>query len=260
MVKPQFAAFYCVHNDDRWLEYSIRSIYPAMDAIYFLVAEEPWRGLLEDNYKTLRCIETFPDPDGKLHLVRGSWKGEVEQRNHALAELTVAGFDYAFIIDADEIYETQQLRGALEHVSQQPEVGCWHCCFVHYWKSPFYRIDPIDAHNPPVLLKLGTGGFVEFRNCLATSHKLIPPSILFCHHMSYARSDQEILRKISTFSHSHQIDPEWFEKKWKRWDIDNSVTDLCPYNPGAFHHTAYVEHSVLPEVLRNADPRDLIPR
>ena len=68
--------------------------------------------------------------------------------------------------------------------------------------------------------------------------------------MSYARTDEQIRRKISSFSHSHQVRIGWFENTWKAWDNDHSITDLCPYNPGVFHRAVPVPPEVLPQVLR----------
>jgi len=249
-MSASIAAVYCTYDDAEWLPHSLASIYPAVDAIYILISDRPWNGPHLAPDETLQCVEAFPDPSKKIRLVRGHWSGEVEQRNAGLELLARDGFTYCFIIDSDEIYDTDALIQMFRYALSKPEVGCWHCWFIVYWKSPRYRIDPPENHHPPVLLKLGAGAFAEYRNCLAHSHELIPPQIGFCHHMSYARSDEQILKKIRSFSHSHQIDPLWFEKKWKGWDQDHAVTDLCPYNPGVFQRTAEVPLEALPRVLR----------
>ncbi len=248
-MSASFAACYCTYDDAEWLGYSLASIYPAVNAIYLLVAARPWNGPFTSPDETLLVIRNFPDPDGKIRLLRGEWTSEVEQRNAALVLAAGDTHDYCFIIDSDEIYDTPALARMLEYVRARPEIGCWHCWFIVYWKTPQFRIDPPEQHHPPVFLKLHAGAFVEYRNCIADSHELIPAEVGFCHHMSYARTDEQIQRKIQSFSHSHQIDPEWFEKKWKTWDSDHSVGDLCPYNPGVFEGTAEVPESALPKVL-----------
>ena len=116
MRAPSIAAFYCVYDDDEWLPYSVTSIYDAVDKIYFLVNDRPWNGPATGNERTLSCIRSQSDSDAKIQVVRGDWATEVEQRNFAMALITNDGFDYGFIIDADEIYETGALtncaRGA----------------------------------------------------------------------------------------------------------------------------------------------------
>ena len=244
------AAFYCVYDDDEWLRYSLQSVYPAVAAIYFFVSCRPWRGPLTDNRGTLECIRSFPDPESKIKLIQGEWEDEVVQRNDAIALMAKDGFEYGFIVDADEIDDTESLKNMINFALQSPEVGCWHCWFVVFWKSHRFRIDPPENHHPPVLLKLGTGDFKEYRNCKSHSHRLIPAEVGVCFHMSYARTDEQILKKISSFSHSHQVRAGWFENTWKAWDNDHSITDLCPYNPGVFHRAVEVPSEVLPPVLR----------
>ena len=247
---PTFAACYCTYDDAEWLGYSIGSIYPVVDAIYVLVSSRPWNGPPTSPEETLRLVKNFPDPAAKIKLVRGDWASEVEQRNFGLALLGRDGHDYCFIIDADEIYDTQALARMRDFAQEHPQIDCWHSWFIVYWKTPRYRIDPPEKHHPPVFLRIGTGAFLEYRNCVAGSHELIPAELGFCHHMSYARSDEQILRKIRSFSHSHQVDPQWFENKWKAWDNDRSISDLCPYNPGVFERTTEVPEAALPQVLR----------
>ena len=248
---PSIAAVYCTYDDAEWLTPSLQSIYCAVDAIYVLVSSRPWNGPYFSPDETLNCIAAFSDPEKKIRLVRGEWASEVEQRNAGLEMLARGEFDYCFIIDSDEIYDTDALGRMFQLAKSRPDVGCWHCWFIVYWKSSQYRIDPPELHHPPILLKIGAGAFAEYRNCLANSHELIPPEIGYCHHMSYARTDEQIQKKIRSFSHSHQIDPQWFEKKWKGWDADKTVTDLCPYNPGVFQRTAEVPAEALPKVLRD---------
>ncbi|MCB0324264.1 MAG: hypothetical protein KDD69_11860, partial [Bdellovibrionales bacterium] len=61
MSTPSFAAFYCLFDDDEWLTLSIRSIYSAVDAIYFFVSDIPWNGPQTDNTRTIETIRSFPD-------------------------------------------------------------------------------------------------------------------------------------------------------------------------------------------------------
>ncbi|MCC6931945.1 MAG: hypothetical protein IT292_01640 [Deltaproteobacteria bacterium] len=250
MSLRSIAATYCVYDDEEWLPYSYQAIYPEVQAIYFFVDSRPWFGEVTDNYSMLQCIEDLPDPQNKKILVRGNWGSEVVQRNAALDRLSVDGFAYNFIIDADEIYDTLMLGKMFEYAYAHGDIECWHTCFVNYWKSPRYRIDPMEKHNPPILLKVGTGRFLEYRNCRSGKHELFPPTIGYCHHFSYARTDIQIIRKLNTFSHAQQIGETWYENVWKKWDEDHSIRDLCPYNPGAFDHAVEVPEEVWPQIVK----------
>ncbi len=96
--RPTFAAVYIVYDDITWLETSLESIYAECDAVYFLVSDRPWYGEPTDNRRTIDCIKNFPDAEGKIHIVHGSWKIEVDKRNEGLDILRKAGYTYCFII------------------------------------------------------------------------------------------------------------------------------------------------------------------
>lgn len=235
---------------NEWLPCSVASVYPVLDAIYFFVSDSPWNGPKTGNEKTLRSIAALPDPDKKIVVCRGNWTDQVEQRNTAAAQLIVDGFDYTIVIDADEVYDTEQFLRMWQHVFANPHVGCWHINWVVFWKSHRYRIDPPEPYQPPIILKLGCGGFVEYRNFICDVHELVPPTIAACFHMSWARTDEQIWRKIHACSFSPLVREGWFEKKWKAWDGDKSMTDLHPYIPDAYGCAVEVPFELLPSVLK----------
>lgn len=244
------AACYCVYDDYEWLKPSLTSIYDAVDAIYVLVSDAPWNGPFTETQQTIEVINTFPDPQKKIRLKRGSWRSEVEQRNAALALVEFEKIDYALIIDADEVYDTNSLKRMIAHAAAHPDVGCWHSLFVVYWKSPSFRIDPPEPHHPPILLRMGSGAFVEYRNCICDKHALIPPEIGFCHHLSYARTNEQMERKLKAFSHASQVRPGWYEEKWLAWDRDHSISDLNPCIPDYYQRAVPVAPEALLEVLK----------
>ncbi len=247
---PKIAAMYCVYDDDEWLPCSVESIYSQMDAIYFFVSDSPWNGPRTGNEKTLEAIARLEDPEKKIRIERGDWTDQVKQRNFATAVMMSDGYDYTLLIDADEIYCERQLKAAIDLAYSRPEVDCWHTYTVLFWKSPRYRIDPPDPFQPPVLLRLGTGGFVEYRNPHCKTHELIPPEVCVYFHMSYARSDEQILRKIHACSFAPLVKEGWYEKKWKAWDNNKDLEDLNPYIPESYKRAVPVPIEVLPEVLQ----------
>jgi hypothetical protein len=244
-----------VYHDDLWLKYSVASIYDAVGAIFFFVGAQPWFGDNEDNSSTLEAIAGLPDPQRKISLIRDNWPDEASQRNFSAAYAQVAGFDYGFIVDADEIYDTRCLQEMMRYAESRPDVECWHMKWLTYWKSLRYIIDPPESYLPPVFIKLGTCGFVEARNPAAASHEIIPPEIGICHHMSYARSDELIRRKISSFSHARQILPTWYETVWKAWDANTALTNLHPVHPEQYRRAEEQPRGALPPVLQELAAR-----
>lgn len=249
LVRPSIAAVCCVYDDTDWLVPTVRSVYAAVDAYLFFVNQRPWAGNPTDNSSTIRALEELPDPDKKIRIIRQDWANEVDQRNFSVAYSQHLGFNYSMVVDADEVYHTDQLPRILHLVAQNPQIDCWHMRWFTYWKSPEYRIDPVEPYDPPVFIKHGTGGYVETRNFLANSHELVPPELGMCHHLSYARTDAQVHRKLAMFSHSHQIIPGWFETVWKAWDKNPMLENLHPVKPEYYKRAIRQDPALLPKAI-----------
>ncbi|MCX8052609.1 MAG: glycosyltransferase, partial [Armatimonadetes bacterium] len=256
---PKFAAVYCVYDDDAWLADSVESIYDACDAVYVLISSRPWHGEPTDNSMLIETVHRLNDPHRKIRLVQGTWQTEAEQRNAGLEILRNDGFDYCLVIDADEVYDTTDLKRMMRLVAKYRDVDCWHVEMDTYWKSWRYRIAPREPLKPPVFLKVDRR-FTENRNVEDCKRGLIPPDVGICHHLSYARTDDQLLRKISTFSHANEVRDGWYENVWKRWDIDPSLRNLHPTHPTAYQRAIPQPYWALPPVLRRRHNSELAHR
>lgn len=250
-------ALYCVQADYRWLKYSIESIYSVVDKILFLISDTSWNGdkVKVDNSKTLEVIENFPDPENKIIVRRGTWEPEIAQRNFGLDLLTSHNLDYALIIDADEVYETNQLKNAISYATSMPNIPIWKCYWFTYWKE-FYRIEPMEQYTPEILVKLiPENRFTNIRDVVCAGNRfsfmIFPKTLLTLHHFSYSRTDEELLNKIATSSHKNQFLPEWFQNVWKAWDENKDMENLHPCWPSAYHKAVKVETNELPTCMRN---------
>ncbi len=233
------------------------SVYDNIAAFFFLVGDRPWNGEPVNNGSTLALIRNFPDPSGKIRLIHGNWANETDQRNTGLELIGQAGFPYCFIVDADELYDSPILARMQQLVVSRPDIGCWYMNWLTYWKSHLYRIDPPEQYTPTVFVRLAGSRFRENRHVDAPTHARIPPQIGICHHMSYARSNAEILRKISTFSHAHEIRPDWYQNVWLRWDADHTLQNIHPCYPEAYRCAVPQPEQLQPQVFKLLPPPDL---
>jgi GT2 family glycosyltransferase/predicted SAM-dependent methyltransferase/predicted O-methyltransferase YrrM len=247
-----FSAVYCVYDDDVWLTKSLSSVYCCCDRIIFLIGDRPWHGNRSDNNSTLRCIQNFPDPHRKIQIIYGTWENEADQRNAGLQLVKKEGHDYCFIIDADEIYDSAQLKNMMIFATTHPEIECWHMTWDTYWKTPSFKIEPREPFKPVVFVKSDGARFTENRDVSGNSHGFVPPEIGFCHHLSYARSDEQVRKKIATFSHAQEIHTDWFQSVWKAWDADHLLLNLHPTHPPAYRQAVYQPIIALPPVLRSS--------
>src|SRR5205807_4266360 len=68
---------------------------------------------------------------------------------------------------------------------------------------------------------------------------VLPPTFGVLHHLSYAGSDDRILRKLATFSHRDEVVKDWFQRVWLAWDVDKGLRNLHPTHPQAY---GWAEH------------------
>jgi hypothetical protein len=96
-----------------------------------------------------------------------------------------------------------------------------------YWRTPDYKIVPVQHDNPIVAIKTDQ----EF-NFSRLSSVLSMQSHARLHHMSYVRSDEEMLAKIHSFEHHFEVLGDWYERVWKHWKPEDK--NLHPVVPEQF--------------------------
>jgi hypothetical protein len=154
------------------------------------------------------------------------------------------------VLDADEIYDPAQLQRAMTVARENPHVDCWRLSCFTYWKSYRYRVDPPESITAAVFVRPGAGHFVENRTFEAPRCISMPIETAAFHHMSYARTDEQILRKITTFGHARDVVPGWYENVWRKWDGDRSLQNLNPCWPGAYQRVVEQSYAALPPAVQ----------
>ena len=250
-----FGGVCCVYDDHVWLPTMVEACRPAVDRLFFLVGRRPWNGEVGDNHATLAAIRACADPDRKIVVIEGDWPTEAAQRNAGLQLCAEAGLPYCMVVDADEIYDPAKLKVMMAVASLRPEIPVWGVRIVTYWKSYRYRIDPLDPRPATLLVRVGEATFVRLRE---TSVRPVgfPPEVGICHHLSYARTDEQILKKTTRFSHAHEIRSGWFQEVWRRWDENPSMENLHPVRPVAYPRAVLQDPNAYPPVLRRLYERD----
>src|SRR5262249_30031794 len=150
-----------------------------------------------------------PDPDRKLIVVEGNWLDEASQRNAGLELCCAAGAKYCFVVDADEIYDSTQLERMMDVATNVPDVDVWAVTNVTYWKSYLYVVHPRDAAGSTVFVRTTGVRFISMRTTNAMRVGCFSPSLGCCHHLSYARTDDQLIKKLARFSHAHEISGDW---------------------------------------------------
>lgn len=229
------SAVYCVYEDSGFLEESIKRIYPVMDMILILLDTIPWMGepdnaLLSATYAK---ILGFPDPSHKIEIVCRHWATEAEERNFGNKYLLDRGIDWALIVDDDELYNRADMKSLVSKLNIE-EYSVY--LFKHqlYWKDRNCVLDSTDCYFPSIIsTKAGRVAFSSNRMVTVFEGKqwiCVTPETVICHHMSYVRSDEKMLRKTQFFSHAKDIRVGWYENVWLAWKED--MKNLHPLGNG----------------------------
>lgn len=229
-------AVYCIYEPSVFLFESVKRIYSLVNKIIFLLNFKPWYGesLQTSLANTFYIVTQIPDPDDKFEILSSKWESEAEQRNVGLDLLRERGINWCLIIDDDELYNCSELLNAFD-ILEDPKYAAYLMYHQIYWKNRNTIIEGLFGSFPTLAITNGLVTFNENRMILVKSSHTwmtIPADRIVCHHMSYIRSDREMLRKIQNFSHADTVALNWYEKIWLNWKDD--MTDFHPTTPQAF--------------------------
>lgn len=241
------AANYTLFYGEEFIEYSVKSIYDHVDKIYMSVGEMSWKNhhgkRFEPIDNLLEKVYEIPDPDKKIEIFTGIWDGDTEQRNFLL-DKCIGNYDYAMLIDSDEVWEKREiegLKGVAEEFKEDPQIKVIAVDIIQYYKSLYWGHKCTNIRGVNYLYKAdGTihhewirhPGTVPTHKCSA-----------YYHHYGYAYPMDIIKKKVKMWGHSSEVDEKWF-KTYKDW---------TPYHGQALSPTGdlwepMIERELIPEM------------
>jgi len=171
-------------------------------------------------------LSEVPDLDPCVDVLEGNWHSESETRNAGMEYLDDC--DYVIMIDSDEILLDDDLLTLRDLCTgrSHPVISVR---LYTYWKTPDYVIDPPEGGTIKMVLRKDVRMF-GVREVRAPVHE----SNVYCHHLSYVRTDDEVREKIRLSGHSGEIRSDWYESVWKEWDRNPNLQNLHPVHPTAY--------------------------
>ena len=159
-----------VFNSDFVLKQVLETIYPYAEQI--LIAEGPvkyWadKGYTTSTDKTNQILESFPDPDNKLTIVRGPYPEKDDMCNAYIKHMN-DDIDYIWHIDADEVYKPKDIEKIIELMEKGNYTSAGFRCYSFYGgvdnyitgfeeESEFHRLFKVYpgttwlTHRPPTV-------------------------------------------------------------------------------------------------------------
>ena len=232
-----------VLNGEPFIEYSLRQMYDHVDEIIVVegAVEKAMFATNADGSSTDRTVEivrNLPDPDGKIQLIQGRWKGKLEQSQEYMKRATG---DYVWAVDSDEMYLPDDVARIKQMLEDDPEItvvsfyerAFWHSFRTQLVGPPwegcregvFYRLFKrvpgahYTTHRPPTVAGDDDVNLVEKK--LVRANEMRRRGI-FLFHYSYVDTGQ-IRQKVEYYRRlgsKNAGTADWFEKVWLAWPGD----------------------------------------
>lgn len=211
----------------------VKHFEPYVDRVVVSVTQMPWFGGEVPDDTAERVVN-----ETDAVVIKRRWKTEHEQRN-ATMEL-LRDMDYVIVSHCDTWFTAQDLQELKKmkltdlHYATETRT---------YWKNYDTIIYP-HLLLPTIIIRSDA----KFHHILSIWDQTPEPEVLpiTCHHVSWVKSDEEILAKIKSYSHANEIRENWYERFWLNWN--DSMQDFGPTTPEDFKQ---IKHYSLPKELRS---------
>lgn len=212
----KIASVCCVYNEAHYLPRHLKHMPIWVDEQLVTVSEKPWYGdeLLDDGSAKLAS-------DMGATVLRYPWKDEVEQRNAGQDYLS--DYDWILNLEPDEFLDNDNWERLHQFILGNPELPAYVTKQRIFWGKGFESDPPEDFS--PIILTRPSVKFIEKRN-VNSAWEWIPNLTLL--HFAWARTDEEIWKKISHYSHAIDFNiDDWYHNVWLARKTEN-VHPLTP--------------------------------
>jgi len=204
--KLKFASMIVAYNEERLIKGCLSGL---TDLFNIVGISTPWCG----EHKGFDRTEQYAREMG-AYIFKQNFKTEGEQRTAISKFAKEKGYDYIFVIDADEYYRRESIQNAMKFIEEHPAKRYDIDREYNFWKNENWEIIPRISKVRLFCVPTGTV-FPGYRN--VNVPKLIMPTNVILYHFSYVGPDERILSKITHFSHANEIRKGWYENVWKKW-------------------------------------------
>jgi hypothetical protein len=226
----RFAVLILMYDCNQFILRTIENCAPHVEKIFISYSPMPWvsyntQARSKFSNKTSPEIIDKSKYKYKLEIVQGVWDSEEDQRN-AVREMAIQqGFDYLIVQDADEFYSFEDYEINLQGIVNKPDHEVYQVPWVTFWKNPKYVIQHRDIKNIKRTIYSTCPLFaINLSKEIRFDSRRVPLNCTnvfqlkgVCLHFSWIFSDEDVISKISTWGHSHQVNKFWYKYKWLNW-------------------------------------------
>lgn len=196
------------------------------------ISKKPWNGEVKPDKTAAFARGT------RVEVYEGEWETETEQHDFGMSKLQDC--EYMLVCHADTFFTKEDIQKMVNFIQTANERQ--YDMRTHmYWKNLNTVVVP-DPLLPAMLIRKD----VRFKHGIIIEDQVVdaPLAPAICHHLSWVKTDEEVLKKITTYTHANEIVPGWYENKW----LKDDRVDFGPTFPGDYKETR--EHSCPEEIRR----------
>lgn len=172
------------------------------------------------------------------------WKDEKDQKNWIMDKMNDK--DWIFMFAPDMYMTKESLNNLIYFLKSKPEHEhgrAYGCDMMTYWKDYDTVLEPLIRFNT---VAIRPNERFSFSACIEGMGRTEDAPGTVMHHVSWVKTDEEVKKKIKTWSHAPEINERWFKDVWKGWTWE--MTDFNPTNPTDYKRV--IKYS-LPEELKD---------
>lgn len=206
------------YNEARFLKPFLKHIPDWVETKVVLITDPPWYGdkLEDDGSKDIA-------QENGAFVLKYPWPNEVDQRNAGQDYLS--DYDWVLNLEPDEFLskgDWAKLYDFLDTATGEAYVVKQRI----FWGDGYESDPPEDF--VPIIVTRPTVRFVDKRN-VGSPWTYLPDDITLL-HFAWARTDEEIWKKISHYSHAVDFDiKDWYENVW----LARKTENVHPTTPSA---------------------------
>jgi len=188
------------------------------------ISSYPWHGAVKADNTIDLALKSNADI-----VIHDEWENEADQRNECMRNLQDC--DYVLVCHADTFFTQEDLIKLLDFIQDATERQ-YDIQTKMYWKDLDTVVQP-----DPLLKAMLIRSDVRFKHNIiiedqAASAPIVPDVI--CHHLSWAKTDDEVKTKLATYGHADEIVSNWYGEVW----LKDKDTDFAPTQPSDYKSKA----------------------
>jgi hypothetical protein len=248
----KLVALYKTWDGGEFVDASLASIYPHVDAIVMVHSEFSWLGEFGNTVRPL-AMEWCQQHDkaGKVHHVNVDCPNQEAQY--------AAGIDFidryklgdvVMVVDADEIWEAVYIENAKRQIADHP-YPAYRSNMHTYLKTPFYRVTP-PYGSPTVFLREPKFLTQSPRAHRAPAKQL---SDVWMHHYTYVRESREAverkLHQSASADGGEVVVQNWMTDVYDKLPEGHALHAFCRWR-AVWNRIEKITYSDMPPAIRTA--------